>query len=95
MAIIKEIELQSGITVNYHRIVSVNNVTNKLSIIEVASYTSKLKREEEKIKLANNESMSIFINTEYFDVAYNETLNVISAYQYLKGLDKFENYIDD
>lgn len=95
MAIIKEIELKSGIIVNYHRIVSVNNVTNKLSIIEVASYTSKLKREEEKIKLANNESMSIFINTEYFDVPYNETLNVISAYQYLKGLDKFENYIDD
>ena len=48
MALIKEIELSNGVTVNYHRIVSVNNITNHSSVIEVASYTSKAKREEEK-----------------------------------------------
>lgn len=35
MAIIKSIELENGITVSYHRVVSVNNVTNVSSIIEV------------------------------------------------------------
>ena len=44
MALIKEIELNNGVKVNYHRIVSVNNITNHVSIIEVASYTSKEKR---------------------------------------------------
>ena len=50
MAILKAIELQNGITVNYHRVVSVNNVTNHASIIEVASYTNKAK----SIKRSNN-----------------------------------------
>ena len=48
MALIKEITLENGIIINYHRVVSVNNITNHSSIIEVASYTSKAKREEEK-----------------------------------------------
>ena len=33
MAIIKNITLDSGVMVNYHRVVSVNNVTNHASII--------------------------------------------------------------
>ena len=41
MAIIKNIELENGVVVNYHRVVSVDNITNISSIIEVASYTDK------------------------------------------------------
>ena len=48
MALDKTIVLNNGITVNYHRIVSINNITNNQSIIEVASYTSSEKRQEEK-----------------------------------------------
>ena len=51
MALNKSIILDNGITVNYHRIVSVNNITNKSSIIEIASYTSKEKRNQEKEKI--------------------------------------------
>lgn len=94
MALIKEIVLDNGITVNYHRIVSVENVTNQLSIIEVASYTSEAKRLEEKEKLANNESMDIFIYTEYISLEYTQDLNVDTAYEYLKTLDKFAGAID-
>jgi len=57
MEIIKEITLKNKITVNYHRVVSVNNITNHESIIEVASYTNKEKRLEEKKALANNENL--------------------------------------
>lgn len=95
MALIKSITLDNGITVNYHRIVSVNNITNHSSIIEVASYTSKEKRQEEKAALENNESMNVFINTEYLNTPYNLNLNVNSAYEYLKDLEKFENSEDD
>lgn len=95
MALIKSITLDNGITVNYHRVVSVNNITNQASIIEVASYTSKEKRQEEKSALENNQPMNIFIHSEYLNVPYNSNLNVNSAYAYLKGLEKFENSEDD
>ncbi|MDO4199744.1 MAG: hypothetical protein Q4D57_03210 [Clostridia bacterium] len=95
MAILKEITLPSGITVNYHRVVSVNNITNHASIIEIASYTSKSKRLEEKNALANEEEMNVFINTEYLSVPYNENLNVSAAYEYVKSTEKYAESEDD
>lgn len=89
MAIIKEIALDSGITVNYHRIVSVNNITNHASVIEIASYTSAAKRQEEQNALANNQPMNVFISTEYLSKEYTQKLDVDAAYAYLKTLDKF------
>ena len=94
MALSKNIELNNGITVNYHRVVSVNNITNQASIIEIASYTSKEKRDEEKSALENNQPMNIFINTEYMNINYNKNLNVDNAYNYLKTLEKFSNSTD-
>ena len=95
MALIKEITLNNGITTNYHRIVSVNNITNKSSIIEVASYTNKTKRLEEKNALQNNNPMNIYISTEYLNEEYDKTLNVDKAYEHLKTLAKFANSTDD
>lgn len=89
MALQKAIELDSGVTVNYHRVVSVNNITNVKSIIEVASYTSAAKRQEEITKLANNEPMSVFIDSDYIETTYNADLDVSSAYTYLLTLDKY------
>lgn len=95
MALIKSITLDNGITVNYHRVVSVNNITNHASIIEVASYINSEKRQEEKTALENNQTMNIFIHSEYLNIPYNSTLNVNSAYAYLKTLDKFSNATSD
>lgn len=95
MALIKSITLDNGITVNYHRIASVNNITNQASIIEIQSYTSKEKRLEEKTALENNEPMNVFISTEYLNKEYTQKLDVDAAYAYLKGLEKFENSEDD
>ena len=95
MALIKSITLPNGIIVEYHRVVSVDNITNQSSIIEVASYTNKSKRLEEKEALKNNAPMDVFIHTEYLNVPYNKGLNVDSAYAYLKTLEQFDGYIDD
>lgn len=95
MAILKEIELPSGIIVNYHRVVSVNNITNQESIIEVASYTTKDKRMEEKNALENNEEMNVFIDSDYINIPYDANLNVNSAYEYLKTTEKFSGCEDD
>lgn len=90
MAIQKAIELENGVTVDYHRIVSVNTITNQNSIIEIASYTSAAKREEEKLA-TNGEKINVFINTTYLNTEYNKNLNVDSSYQYIKTLPMFEN----
>ena len=90
MALNKTILLNNGITVSYHRVVSVTNVTNKTSIIEVASYTSSEKRQDEKEALKNNKSMNVFIDTTYINKEYTPDLDVVSAYTYLKTLDEFD-----
>ena len=95
MALIKSITMPNGIIVDYHRVVSVDNITNQSSIIEVASYTNKTKRLEEKEALKNNIPMDVFIHTEYLNVPYDKDLNVDSAYAYLKTLEQFEGYVDD
>lgn len=94
MALQKEITLDNGITVNYHRVVSVNSITNHATIIEIGSYTSGEKREEEKEKLANNEPMNIFINTEYLNIDYDKDMNVLNAYDYLKTQEKYKDATD-
>ena len=95
MALNKSIILDNGITVNYHRIVSVNNITNKSSIIEIASYTSKEKRNQEKEKIENGEPMNIYTNTQYLNIGYVKDLNVDSAYERIKAMDMFNGSTDD
>lgn len=97
MGLKKEIELDNGIIVNYHRIVSLNKIINNSNIIEVASYTSEEKREQEKAYYAaenKNDSMNVFINTLYLNVPYNSQMTIEDAYEYLKTTDMFKNAID-
>lgn len=93
MALLKEIELENGIKVSYHRITSVNAITNNNSIIEVSSYTSEAKRNEEK-NAEKGEDINVFIHTKFIDTEYNKNLNVDSAYAYIKSLPIFEDAID-
>ena len=78
MALKKQIELNNGIIVNYHRIVTINKVTNNITIIEVASYTSEEKRQEEVEILKNVQEngevtpMNVFIDTTYVSKEYSE-----------------------
>lgn len=95
MALIKEIELNNGVKVNYHRIVSVNNITNHASIIEIASYTSKEKREQEKEAFEKGEFVDVFKETQFIEKEYEEELNVVSAYEYLKKQELYNNSIND
>lgn len=94
MAISKEIELDNGVVVRYHRIVSINKITNIQNTIEVASYTSEEKREEEKQAIIDGQPMNVFIDTNFIVTEYNEDLTIEEAYEYLKTLDKFKNAED-
>lgn len=99
MALKKKIELDNGIIVNYHRIVSINKITNGETIIEVGSYTSEEKRQdeinyynpEENNELGAKEPMNVFIDTTYINTEYNENATIEDMYDYLKTLDKFKD----
>ncbi len=97
MAIKKEIELDNGVIVKYHRIVSINKITNQSNIIEIASYTTEEKRKEEIEYYKNNnldKKMNVFIDTKYINKDYNENETIEQVYQYLKTTDEFENAED-
>lgn len=100
MALNKKIELESGVITTYHRIVSIQNIINKATIIEVASYTTKAKRDEEKQALATAEQngvypeINVFIETEFIDKEYCENENIKVAYDYLKTTSKYKDAKD-
>ena len=97
MALKKEIELENGIVVNYHRIVSINKITNNCNIIEVASYTSEKQRDKEKEYYESTEEdkqINVFIETKCIQKEYAEGETIEECYKYLKTLDEFK-YSED
>ena len=92
MALLKSIELNNGVTVNYHRIVSINKVTNNSNVVEIASYTSKDKRQEEIEKVG--QETNIFIDTSFISIDYDEEETIKDIYDYLKTTDKFKDAKD-
>ena len=97
MALQKSIELENGIVLNYHRIVSINKITNNSTIVEVASYISKDERQKEIEYYESkdeNKSMNVFINTTYMNVEYDENKNIQDLYNYLKSTEMFKDAED-
>jgi hypothetical protein len=100
MALSKKIEEKNGVITNYHRIVSINQIVNNQTVIEVASYTDKSKREEEQqaYKTAKETGtfpeMNVFIDTKFINKEYAEEESVESAYDYIKTLDEFKGAKD-
>ena len=100
MALLKKIELDNGVTVNYHRIVTINKVTNSSTIIEVTSYTSAEKRQEEIEALSKGQEtreavpINIFIDTTFLNKEYKETDTIKDLYNYLKTTEKFKDAED-
>lgn len=108
MALKKEIEMENGVILNYHRIVAVNSITNIKGIIEVASYISEKQREKEaeyiELQLKQDRTaeeeqelekgINVLVETKYYDMPYSEENSIQEAYEYLKELDDFKNAQD-
>lgn len=97
MALKKQVKLYNGIITNYHRIVSINKITNNCNIIEVASYISEQQREKEKEyynSTNENKSMNIFIETSFVQKEYSENETIEECYKYLKTLEQFKEASD-
>lgn len=108
MALQKEIISNNGVPLNYHRVVSVNSITNISTTIEVASYVNEAKRLEEKeyqeLQMKEDrtqeeeeqleQGINVYIETEYIDLPYDKDMNVDNAYEYLLKMDKYKNAKD-
>ena len=110
MALQKEIELENGVILNYHRITSLNKITNISNNIEISSYANENQRLKEKdyqdLQMKNatditeeeqsqlDKGINVFIYTEYINIPYDENMTIENAYDYLKTLDKYKNSID-
>lgn len=94
MALLKSIELNNGVVINYHRIASINKLTNHSTVLAIMSYTSKAKRDEEVAKSGLGEMLDIYTETEYMEVNYDETATIKDWYNYLKTTDKYNGAED-
>lgn len=94
MALLKTIELDSGIVLNYHRIVTITKVTNHSVILEIAGYTSQAKREQEVQQLSNNQEVTVYRDTTFMSVDYDEKSTIVDWYDYLKTTDKYGGATD-
>jgi hypothetical protein len=95
MALLKRIELDNGVVLNYHRIVSITKVTNHATIIEVAGYTSKEKRILEVEQLSDGNIVTAYIDTNFMSVDYDENTTIKGWYTYLKTTEKYNGAEDD
>lgn len=91
MALYKEITLDSGIVLNYHRVARVESTTNLQTVIEVQSYISQEQREKEKLDPSFS---NVFVEGKYFILDYDKNMNVDKAYAYLKTTDMFSDATD-
>lgn len=94
MALLKTIELDSGVVLNYHRIVAITKVTNHGTILEIAGYTSKKKREQEIQQFNNREDITVYVDTNFVNVDYDETTTIKDWYDYLKTTEKYSDAED-
>lgn len=91
MGLKKEIELDNGVILNYHRVVSLNKITNILNTIEVNSYISASQREKEKayqelqLKSANIAAAQVAQKTDI-----DEDGNLVSSGNQIESLTEAE-----
>ena len=94
MALYKEIEQSNGVITTYHRIVSMNVITNVQNTIEIASYTSQEKRQEEINAMEHGIGCNVYISTSFKNAEYNQDMTIKSTYDWLKTLPDFEGVED-
>lgn len=106
MAIEKEICCDNGVLIKYHRVASLNIITNWSNVIEVCGYTSEEKRKEEKNSInANNvlnedgsanknSAIDVYMETNFIESPYDPSMNIIKAYEYIKTLPEYNGAED-
>lgn len=96
MALIKDILQPNAVTMSYHRIVSINKITNKTNIVEVCSYINEHERERYDILWNNQEHITVLTETTFIELPYDEDMTIKDAYRYIaENVEPFIGAEDD
>ena len=91
MGLSKRMTLGNGIQTNYHRIRTIMHDVGQKTLVDVVSYTSRAKREEE---VASGGLIETCVNVEWHEHEYDDSLTVSDAYAWLKTQPAFEGATD-
>ena len=101
MALKKNVTLQNGIIVTYHKISMMQIDVNQRITLLVHSYLAEEGRQVEKDYANgkyNNIDMELinwpYQHADYINIPYDETMTIEKAYEYLKTLPEFEGAED-
>lgn len=97
MALKKKIKKPNGVEVEYHRISMVKIDTNQQITILLHSYLTQDGRDYEKQYAAgqiDGEPTFPYVDGEYFNFDYDESMNIKNAYEWLKKQPEFEGAED-
>lgn len=94
MALQKDVVMDNGLILSYHRINTVTIHTNNQNIIEVTSYLNEKERQKEKDAMEKEEPFNIYTKTTIYVLPYDKEFSVVKAYEYLKTLEQFQGSID-
>lgn len=90
MALYKEIRQEDGVTTSYHRILFLQTTVNHHNSIAVFSYVDDIARANEKEHIIAQP----YVKCITYETAYDETMTIEKAYEYLKTLPEFEGATD-
>lgn len=87
MALKKPVTKPNGLTLDYHRIAMVKIDTNQQITILLYSYLNENARNYEKAYAAGEiegEPTFPYVEAEYISLDYDESMNIVNAYEWLK-----------
>ena len=90
MALFKEVRQRDGVITNYHRILFIQVTTNRQNSIAVLSYVDDTARDIEKESI----DYPPYKQSVTYETAYDPTMTIETAYEYLKTLPEFEGATD-
>lgn len=90
MALQKDIAQEDGVTTNYHRVLQLIQTVNRQNSITVLSYVNSSARDNEKSSVMSQP----YCRNITYEVPYDESMTIVSAYNYLKTLPQFEGAED-
>lgn len=91
MALFKETRQEDGVPTNYHRVLYVVLMTNSHNSVAVTSYVDGDARAQERDGAL---SAPPYSHSRTYEMPYDPTMTVETAYNYLKTLPDFEGATD-
>lgn len=90
MALHKAIKQEDGVITKYHRILFLQSTINRQNSIVVISYIDDEARNEEKQAM---DSVA-YKKSKTYEIDYDPTMTIESAYEYLKTLEEYNGAND-